>query len=82
MEWFLWDLGEGGLRVGLGFWGVCLFVYGGFVGFVLFCLFLVLFCLVSVNQDILVRVELGMKKFPEAAENSGVSKPGILRISK
>lgn len=38
-------------------------------------------CFVSINQ-VLVRVELGMEKFPEAAVNLGVSKPGILRISK
>lgn len=37
---------------------------------------------VSLHQEILVMVELGMKKFPEARVNLGVFKSGILRISK
>lgn len=77
-----WDFCGGFFR-GFGFWGgVCLFVCGGFVVFILFCLFLVWFGLISINQGILVRVQLGMKKFPEAAVNLGVSRSGILRISR
>lgn len=49
------------------------FLFGGFFNG---------FCFVSINQEVLVGVEVGMKKFPEAAVNLGVSRPGILRISK